>query len=201
MFTGIVTEMGVVELSTKSNGTRSFVIHAPDTVVGLRIGDSVAVNGVCLTAIKVANDTFSVEAIEETLARSSLGSLSNGESVNLERPMPAMGRFDGHIVQGHVDGVALVGSIKDEGASKRFQFSIDQSLGRYVVEKGSVTVDGVSLTVTDVSALDAPRHMFEVAIIPHTLDSTVFGSYVVGTIVNIEVDVLAKYVERLIEVR
>lgn len=201
MFTGIVTELGIVQAVAEGDGMRAFTIRAPATVVGLRVGDSVAVNGVCLTAIVVADDSFTVEAMEETLVRSSLGSILDGESINLERPMPAAGRFDGHIVQGHVDGVALVDAITDEGASKRFQFSISRSLGRYLVEKGSVTVDGVSLTVTSVSPADADRQVFEVAIIPHTLDSTVFGAYVVGTAVNVEVDVLAKYVERLMEVR
>lgn len=201
MFTGIVTELGIVQAVAEGDGMRAFTIRAPATVVGLRVGDSVAVNGVCLTAIVVADDSFTVETMEETLVRSSLGSILDGESINLERPMPAAGRFDGHIVQGHVDGVALVEAITDEGASKRFQFSISRSLGRYLVEKGSVTVDGVSLTVTSVSPADADRQVFEVAIIPHTLDSTVFGVYVVGTAVNIEVDVLAKYVERLMEVR
>lgn len=201
MFTGIVTELGIVQAVADDDGMRAFTIRAPATVVGLRVGDSVAVNGVCLTAIVVADDSFTVEAMEETLVRSSLGSILDGESINLERPMPAAGRFDGHIVQGHVDGVALVDAITDEGAAKRFQFSISRSLGRYLVDKGSVTVDGVSLTVTCVSPADADRQVFEVAIIPHTLDSTVFGAYVVGTAVNIEVDVLAKYVERLMEVR
>ena len=201
MFTGIVTELGIVQAVADDDGMRAFTIRDPATVVGLRVGDSVAVNGVCLTAIVVADDSFTVEAMEETLVRSSLGSILDGESINLERPMPAAGRFDGHIVQGHVDGVALVDAITDEGAAKRFQFSISRSLGRYLVDKGSVTVDGVSLTVTSVSPADADRQVFEVAIIPHTLDSTVFGAYVVGTAVNVEVDVIAKYVERLMEVR
>lgn len=201
MFTGIVTELGIVQAVADGAAMRAFTIRAPATVVGLRVGDSVAVNGVCLTAIVVADDSFTVEAMEETLVRSSLGSILDGESINLERPIPAAGRFNGHIVQGHVDGVAVVDAITDEGAAKRFQFLISRSLGRYLVEKGSITVDGVSLTITCVSPADADRQVFEVAIIPHTLDSTVFGAYVIGTAVNIEVDVLAKYVERLMEAR
>jgi riboflavin synthase len=201
MFTGIVTELGTISDKRCSPDITALDISAPGTVSGLGPGDSVAVNGVCLTAVAIQGQTFTVEAMHETLARSSLGLLEQGAAVNLERPMPADGRFDGHIVQGHVDAVATVAAITPEGSSRRFTFSIPATVAKYIVEKGSVTVDGVSLTVTSVTATEATRHEFEVAVIPHTLSVTVFGTYAVGSTVNIEVDVLAKYVERLMEVR
>lgn len=201
MFTGIITELGTISLKRRSPEITAFEITAPDTVTGLRTGDSVAVNGVCLTAVAVEGQTFTVEAMHETLARSSLGLLGDGAAVNLERPMPADGRFDGHIVQGHVDAVGIVVAITPEGSARRFTFSVPGSVAKYIVEKGSITVDGVSLTVTSVTTTDASQHTFEVAVIPHTLAVTVFGTYAVGSTVNIEVDVLAKYVERLMEVR
>ncbi len=201
MFTGIVTELGTISTVRRSAAITSFTITAPETVVGLRTGDSVAVNGVCLTAVAVVDETFTVEAMHETLDRSSLGRFDVGAPVNLERPMLVSGRFDGHIVQGHVDAVASVQSVTPDGAAKRFTFSIPDEIARYIVNKGSITVDGVSLTVTAVTPPGTTPHTFEVAVIPHTLRATVFGTYSVGSTVNIEVDVLAKYVERLVEVR
>jgi len=163
---------------------------------GMEVGDSIAVNGVCLTAVAVASDQVRVTAVTETLERTNLGRLTASDRVNLERPMPAAGRFDGHIVQGHVDGVATVAAIEAEGESRRMRFSVDPALSRYIVEKGSVTVDGVSLTITTADA-----DSFELVLIPHTLDVTVLGLRETGDLVNVEVDILAKYVERLLEVR
>ena len=163
--------------------------------MGMAIGDSIAVNGVCLTAVSLAGDALSVEAVPETLGRSNLGRLAVGSHVDLERPMAADGRFDGHIVQGHVDGTGTVRSITADGGSQRFWFDVPSGLLRYLVEKGSVTVDGVSLTVSGVD-----ESGFEVVLIPHTLEVTVLGDRGVGDLVNLEVDVLAKYVERLLEV-
>ncbi|VAW02482.1 Riboflavin synthase eubacterial/eukaryotic [hydrothermal vent metagenome] len=201
MFTGIVSELGLVSRISRSAEITALDISAPQTVAGLRIGDSIAVNGVCLTAVTIDGDIFTVEAMHETLARSSLAQLDEGVPVNLERPMLASGRFDGHIVQGHVDAVGTVVSVAADGAAKRFTFSVPETVTRYIVEKGSITVDGVSLTVTGVTPVAARQQTFEVAVIPHTLVATVFGNYTVGSAVNIEVDVLAKYVERLVEVR
>ncbi len=201
MFTGIVSELGLVSRISRSAGITALDISASQTVAGLRIGDSIAVNGVCLTAVTIDGDIFTVEAMHETLARSSLAQLDEGVAVNLERPMLASGRFDGHIVQGHVDAVGTVVSVAADGAAKRFTFSVPNTVARYIVEKGSITVDGVSLTVTGVTPVAARQQTFEVAVIPHTLVATVFGNYTVGSAVNIEVDVLAKYVERLVEVR
>jgi riboflavin synthase len=199
MFTGIVTEMGAVAAIDRADYGRRLAISCDGSLAGLRIGDSVAVNGVCLTVVDLDADGFAVEAVEETLARSNLGSLTVGAPVDLERPMPADGRFDGHIVQGHVDAVGRVLSVTPEGTARRIRIAAPRDLGAYLVEKGSVTVDGVSLTVTAVSSVDTEGTWFEMVIIPHTLHSTVFGTRVVGDEVNLEVDVIAKYVERMVE--
>ena len=199
MFTGIVTEMGVVTASIPSSAGRSLEIAAPRTAEGLAVGDSVAVDGVCLTAVMTGEGRFAVDVVHETLDRTGLGALVAGSRVNLERPMAAADRFDGHIVQGHVDGVGTVVAVADEGASRRMRIAMPEAVARYVVEKGSITVDGVSLTVTAVSPLRGEEHVFEIALIPHTLDVTVLGLKGPGDFVNIEVDVLAKYVERMLE--
>lgn len=201
MFTGIVTEIGVVT-TLQSNGTGStFEVQAPQTVKHLAVGDSVAVDGVCLTAVGVGEDRFTVQAIAETLARSTLGMRAEGDRVDLERPVSAVGRFDGHLVQGHVDGVGVVVVTSAEGESRRLRISLPPQLAGYVVEKGSVAVDGVSLTITAVSVAGDVEPWLEVALIPHTLDSTVLGRRRQGDAVNIEVDVMAKYMERWMEVR
>ncbi len=196
MFTGIVERMGTIGSVEHAGGRRRLVVEAPEIVGDMNIGDSVAVNGVFLTAVGVASGGFEVEAVIETLERSNLGELKPGDHVNLERPLAAGGRLDGHIVQGHVDGMGTLRSIETEGASRRLWFEAPPELRRYLVEKGSVSVDGVSLTVSGVDPTG-----FEVVLIPHTLDVTVFGTRRVGDRVNLEVDVLAKYVERLLEER
>lgn len=196
MFTGIVEAVGEVRDARDADGRRRLVIAAPTVTEGMEVGDSIAVNGVCLTAVEVGEGSVAVEAVHETLQRSNLGEAGVGTRVDLERPMPAHGRFDGHVVQGHVDGTGVVRSITEDGASRRYWFDTDGGLLRYLVEKGSVTVDGVSLTVSD---LDDDG--FEVVLIPHTLEVTVLGDRNPGDRVNLEVDVLAKYVERLLEAR
>ncbi|MBM3694428.1 MAG: riboflavin synthase [Actinobacteria bacterium] len=194
MFTGIVEAMGVVAEAEEVGGKRRLLLEVGGLAAGMRAGDSVAVNGVCLTAVEVTGSRVAVEAVDETLARSNLGLLRQGARVNLERPMRADGRFDGHIVQGHVDGVGTVRSIETEGASIRLWVDAPPALLRYLAEKGSVAVDGVSLTVSGVD-----RAGFEVVLIPHTLEVTLFGSRRPGDAVNLEADVIAKYVERLLE--
>lgn len=202
MFTGIVSELGTLVAVEATDGGSKFGVSAPATCDGLAIGDSIAVNGVCLTAIAIDGDRFTVEAISETLRRTNLGDLRSGSFVDLERPVEAAGgRFDGHVVQGHVDGVGTVARIDSEGSSKRFRITSPPTLARYLVEKGSVTVDGVSLTITAVSAVSEGEPWFEIALIPHTLDVTVLGHKAVGDRVNLEADILAKYVERLMEAR
>ena len=193
MFTGIVEGMGVVAEAVDAGGKRRLAIEAGTLAAGLKVGDSVAVNGVCLTAVAVTGEQFVVEAVDETLARSNLGGLRAGSAVNLERPMRADGRFDGHLVEGHVDGVGTVRSITPEGASIRVWVDVPAGLRRYLAEKGSVAVDGVSLTVSAVDAAGC-----EVVLIPHTLEVTLFGARRPGDPVNLEVDVVAKYVERLL---
>ena len=198
MFTGIITERGTIESLEVGEGLSRIAISGPTTTRDLSQGDSVAVNGVCLTVVDIDGQVFGVEAVAETMARTSLGSLEVGGPVNLERPMSAAGRFDGHIVQGHVDGVGTIVDRGPEGASVRVRISMPTELARYVVEKGSMCVDGVSLTVTAVSPRDADRAWFEFVVIPHTLDVTVLGTKELGDAVNLEVDVIAKYVERLV---
>ena len=171
------------------------------TAPSMTVGDSVAVNGVCLTAVTIDDAHFALDVVGETLSRTNLGTLDVGDAVDLERPMPAVGRFDGHIVQGHVDAVGVVAGIDPEGEARRVRVRVPQPLGRYIVEKGSVTIDGVSLTVTAVSPADADDAWFEVVLIPHTLDVTVLGRRRVGDALNLEMDVIAKYVERVMGAR
>ena len=196
MFTGIVEEMGEVIAVRESAEVVVFTVRGPVVTGDAGHGDSIAVNGVCLTVIDPrgsTDGTFSVELVPETLARSSLGAVRAGTTVNLERAVPVSGRLGGHIVQGHVDGVATLVSRTPAERSDELAFSLPSDLGRYVVEKGSITVDGVSLTVASVGP-----DTFTVALIPTTLAHTTLGARAVGDTVNIEVDVLAKYVERLV---
>ena len=196
MFTGIVEEMGrVVRILPADEGVR-VEIDGPLVSESLQVGDSAAVNGVCLTVVARTPTGFASDVIKETLQRTNLGVLQPGSPVDLERPMPASGRFDGHIVQGHVDGVGRVERLIPEGEGVRMTVSIPTDLERYVVEKGSITVDGVSLTVAGLTTKG-----FEVALIPHTLAVTVLGQRHPGDGVNLEVDVIAKYVERLLKER
>ena len=195
MFTGIVTGLGTVTQTEETVTGRRLRIEEPSVLGQMEVGDSVAVNGVCLTAVAVDEGAVSVDVVRESLDRSNLGDLRNGGRVDLERPMPANGRFDGHIVQGHVDGVGVVSSVVQEGEAVRMRIELPEKLTRYVVEKGSVTVDGVSLTVTAVGT--ELTTWFEIVLIPHTLEVTVLGLRGVGDRVNLEVDILAKYVERL----
>lgn len=198
MFTGIVSELGIVSgLETLDGGSR-LTVEAPSTVSDVTVGDSIAVNGVCLTATEVASESFSVDIVDESLTRSSLGSLLVGDTVNIERPLRVSDRFDGHIVQGHVDGVGHVLSLTEEGGAVRFKVSMPEDLARYVVEKGSIAVDGTSLTITAVSDVGVEEPWFETVLIPHTLETTVLGTRAIGTTVNLEVDLIAKYIERMI---
>lgn len=193
MFTGIIEQVGTVEEMAENEVGRRLVLTAPG-IGALPIGASISVNGACLTAVETTDDAVSVDVIPETLQRTNLGNLVPGNQVNLERPMPANGRFDGHIVQGHVDGVGIVSGIDttDDGGVL-MTIETPDSLHRYLVEKGSVTIDGVSLTVASLTG-----EGFAVALIPHTLQVTTLGLRNQGDTVNLEVDVLAKYVERLL---
>lgn len=201
MFTGIVSEIGTVRDLERTSWALRLSIAARDTRKGLGKGDSVAVNGVCLTAVTITSDGFTVDVVPESLRRTTLGSLTGGDMVDLERPVSSPGRFDGHVVQGHVDGVGLVAAAVTEGDATRLRVEIPADLARYVVEKGSIALDGVSLTVAAVAGTQVRKPWFEAALIPYTLEATVLGMRRPGDQVNIEVDVMAKYVERLMEAR
>jgi riboflavin synthase len=194
MFTGIVEEVGEVRAVVTGADVVRFDIAGPVVSEGTRHGESISVNGVCLTAVEVRDgESFSVELVPETLRRSSLASVTAGARVNLERAMASGQRFGGHIVQGHVDGVATVRARHIGDRTAEIEFDLPSGLSRYVVEKGSITVDGVSLTVASLAG-----DRFTVALIPTTLADTTLGDRQAGDTVNIEVDVLAKYVERLL---
>lgn len=193
MFTGIIETVGTVTRVADSNLGRTLSIQCPSIMEGLKIGDSIAVNGTCLTAIEINDSGFVTEAVSETLEKTSTGRLTEGSRVNLERPMQANGRFDGHIVQGHVDATGQVLAVFPEGDGVRITISIPTGLTRYLVDKGSVTVDGISLTI---AALE--DESFQIALIPHTLSQTVMSDRRPGDMINLEVDVIAKYVERLL---
>jgi len=191
MFTGLVQDLGTVRaVEREPAGSRLEVETA--LAEELSEGDSIAVNGVCLTAVAVANGGFRADVMAETLRRSSLGPLEPGARVNLELPLRAEDRLGGHFVQGHVDGTGTVESATVEGFASVVRIAADPDLLRYVVEKGSIAVDGVSLTVADID-----DEGFSVSLIPETLERTTLGSAVPGRVVNLEVDVLAKYVEKL----
>jgi riboflavin synthase len=193
MFTGIVEELGAVAAIEPGEDSARLTVRGPLVTADATHGASIAVNGVCLTVVSHDDGEFTVDVMAETLRRSGLGALRTGDRVNLERAMAAGGRFGGHIVQGHVDGT---GQILDRQPGDRWEvvrFSLPEDLARYVVEKGSITVDGVSLTVAGVD-----DSSFTVSLIPTTLDLTTLGHKEIGEPVNLEVDVLAKYVERLL---
>lgn len=190
MFTGLVAATGTVELLERgADGVRLRV--RTELASEVSAGESVAVNGVCLTAVAPDAETFSADVMGETLRRSSLGPLARGDGVNLELPLRAGDRLGGHFVQGHVDGTGTVEAANQDGFARVVRIAADPDLLRYVVDKGSIAVDGVSLTV---AAVDGDA--FEVSLIPETLERTTLGSAVPGRVVNLEVDVLAKYVEK-----
>ncbi len=198
MFTGIVEELGTVEEITDLGDAARISIRGPLVTGDASHGDSIAVSGVCLTVVDNADGTFAADVMKETLTRSSLGRLVAGSTVNLERAVTPTTRLGGHIVQGHVDGV---GEVLERTPTEHWELvrvSLPAELARYVVEKGSITVDGISLTVAAVDAPDAVDPSFTVSLIPETLTRTTLGSAPPGTPVNLEVDVIAKYVERLV---
>lgn len=201
MFTGIIEGRGTVVRLELQPETDSAVLElsAGEVLDGLGLGGSLAVNGVCLTAVRLDGGTIVVDVMGETLIRTTTGALAVGDAVNLERCVPAGGRLDGHVVQGHVDGVGTLTERENQGAWDRLRFHIPTELSRYIAEKGSIAVDGVSLTVTAASRFDAAQQWFEVGLIPVTLTATGLGAKALGGTVNIEVDVLAKYAERLLQ--
>ena len=194
MFTGLVEERGVIARIEERPAGRRLFIEARLVASDARVGDSIAVSGCCLTAIEVDETGFLVEAVPETLDRTTLGSWREGDAVNLERSLRLDQRLGGHLVQGHVDGVGTVDSVVPEGDGRRARLVVPAPLRRFVAEKGSLAVDGVSLTVAAMR-----EDGCEIAYIPHTLAATTAGGYAAGRRVNLEVDLMARYVARLLE--
>ena len=194
MFTGIIEEVGTVK-NIQRTGNSSFIeINASKVLEGTQLGDSIAVNGVCLTVTQLSSSHFSADVMNETLSRSSLGSLKAGSPVDLERAMAANGRFGGHIVSGHIDGTGTISDITSDGIAVWYTVNSPADILRYIVEKGSIAIDGISLTVAKVT-----DSSFSVSIIPHTAAQTVLGTKKVGDIVNLENDIIGKYVEKLMK--
>ncbi len=201
MFTGIVEEVGSLAAREDAGDAAVLRIRARRVLEDVALGDSIAVNGVCLTVTGTDGEEWTTDVMAETLRRSSLGALADGDPVNLERAVTAHTRLGGHMVQGHVDGVGRVVSRTPGEHWEVVRVAVPPQLARYVVEKGSITVDGVSLTVSALSAADDPEPWFEVSLIPTTLRETTLGGRAPGDPVNLEVDVIAKYVERLLGAR
>lgn len=193
MFTGIIEEVGTVRRIERGAAGARLTIAAKTVLEGTKLGDSIATNGVCLTVVSLTADSFSADVMAESLRRSSLGALQSGSPVNLERAMPANGRFGGHIVSGHIDGTGTIASQKREDNAVWVTVRTSASLLRYIVEKGSIAIDGVSLTV---AAVDETS--FSVSIIPHTGAETILLGKKPGETVNLECDVIGKYVEKLL---
>lgn len=195
MFTGIVEELGEVKkMQRESANSVRLTIHASTTTSDMNIGESIAVNGICLTVTTYTKDTFSVDVMPETIKATSLNSLKPGSPVNLERAMHANGRFGGHFVSGHIDGTGKITRKEKQENAIYYDIEVSQELQPYLLKKGSIAVDGVSLTVFEVS-----EQTFTISLIPHTVSQTVLGEKAVGDVVNIECDMLAKYVEQMIQ--
>ena len=193
MFTGIIEEVGTIKRIERGQHSAVLTIHAETVLEGTNIGDSIAVNGICLTVTKLYSDCFCADVMHETLNRSSLSSLSIGSSVNLERAMPANGRFGGHIVAGHVDGIGRICDIRMDDTAVWYTITASADILRYVVEKGSITIDGISLTVADITP-----DSFSVSTIPHTVSHTNLSKRHKGDTVNLETDIVGKYIEKLL---
>lgn len=193
MFTGIIEEIGSIQGIQHGSQSAVLSIQCKKVLEGTQVGDSIAVNGVCLTVTELGKDGYHADVMAETLRRSSLGALRSGSRVNLERAMAADGRFGGHIVAGHIDGTGKIEEIRRDETAVWYRVSAEPEVLRYIVEKGSITIDGISLTVAAVSEND-----FQVSIIPHTQANTILADRVVGDIVNLETDIIGKYVEKLL---
>ena len=189
MFTGILEEIGTVKSVSRGSSKSQLVITAKKVLSDVNLGDSIAVNGVCLTVVSFTASSFTVDVMNETYLRSSLGDLRIGSSVNLERAMSAGGRFGGHIVSGHIDGTGRIKSLRRDGNAVWYEILADKKIMKGIVEKGSITVDGISLTVAAVTG-----ESFSVSIIPHTLEQTILRDKRSGSIVNLENDIIGKYV-------
>ncbi len=191
MFTGLIQDVGEIEKAERQPGGMALTIATRLDLKGLRIGDSIAVDGICLTVVRLTGRSFVVEASPETLQRSTLGERKERQRVNLETALRLSDRLGGHLVAGHIDGTGEIIGIKPEGLSLRFRFRVPRAIGRYLIEKGSVAVDGISLTVAECG-----EEEFGVAVIPHTAGNTTLPGKKIGDRVNIEIDQIAKYVEK-----
>ncbi|MGN6125204.1 MAG: riboflavin synthase [Humibacter sp.] len=200
MFTGIIEELGEIIAVDRSADAARITVRGPLAVEGARHGDSISVSGVCLTVVDQGDDWFTADVMAETLAVSTLDAATVGTKVNLERAALVGDRLGGHIVQGHIDGTATVLAVTPGEAWRVLRFSLPTGLAALVVRKGSVAVDGVSLTVSTVSDADAPAQWFEVSLIPETLAATTLGERTVGDLVNVETDILARHVERMLAI-
>jgi riboflavin synthase len=194
MFTGIIEEIGKIAAIKRGSKSSQLQIQGKKIFEDLKIGDSVAVNGVCLTATSIDGNKFWADVMNETLQRSSLGDLKVNSTLNLERAMSANGRFGGHIVSGHIDGTGKILSIKKDDNAVWYKVEASPNVMRYIIEKGSITIDGISLTVAKVE-----KNNFSVSIIPHTLRETTLASRSIGSIVNLENDIVGKYIEKFIK--
>ena len=194
MFTGIIEEIGKVKSLKRNSKESRLIIGATKILEDVHIGDSIAVNGVCLTVVSFSSGEFTVDVMNETFMRSSLGNLKIGEEVNLERAMAANGRFGGHIVSGHIDGTGRIKAVFDDGNAKWYEINVGSELLEGIVMKGSVAIDGISLTVAKVTSSS-----FAVSIIPHTLDATILRGKRAGDIVNIETDMIGKYIKQFVK--
>jgi riboflavin synthase len=192
MFTGLIEEVGTVKAVAMRQGARKFTISAGEVLNGLSIDDSVAVSGVCLTVVALLDHSFQVEAVAETLRKTTLGSWQSGRKVNLERSLRLADRMGGHLVQGHVDGVARVSDLQSPASGQLVSFALPGHLTKYVISEGSIAIDGVSLTVARLQ-----ENIATVSLIPHTLQKTTLSDLHVGSQVNVEVDLIGKYIEKL----
>lgn len=193
MFTGLIASLGTVERLAEGSTSCRLTVRAPQLLSGVKIGDSIAVNGVCLTVVHLRGDTFTADVMPETVRRTTLHLLQPGDRVNLEKALRPTDGLDGHIVQGHVEGVGTIQQIISEGNARVFRIQAPGELLRYIVEKGSIAVDGISLTVTETDDSG-----FGVSLIPHTAKMTTLGYKSAGDAVNLETDILARYVEKML---
>ena len=192
MFTGIIEEVGTLLATRKASKSESLTIEAPYVLQDAKVGDSIAVNGICLTATSISGNTFTADVMAETMRRTSLGTLHTGSKVNLERAMAAGGRFGGHIVSGHIDGTGTIANMEREENAVWVTIETTPQIMKYIIEKGSIAIDGISLTVATVST-----DRFQVSIIPHTGEETILLKKASGDLVNLENDIIGKYVEKL----
>lgn len=193
MFTGLVAELGTVQKLARQGNSYHLTVSAKKIMANLKIGDSVAVNGACLTVVKMSGDGFTADVMPETVRLTNIGSLNAGDKVNLERTLRLCDGLDGHIVSGHVEGLGMIAAQRNDGIAVVVTIDTPQELLKYIIKKGSIAIDGISLTVTEVTS-----STFSVSLIPHTAKETTLGFKTVGDTVNLETDILGKYVERML---